>query len=551
MITPNTIAVAHSLMEGLNCARSLMVSMLIKSGEWEQLANLSCSPSDYNNSEDFWAANQATSFLKKNEDLPTNADLEALAVKTFFENEAMCYSANRRLDPYVENGLDSSDPNTWAISSFLERARKVVLTILGHGPGSAYEGRFGPGATMSDSSRECTIPHKMSSVPSITMGAWPFVRSWSETRWADHHRTLKVVRGNSFFTVPKSATQLRGCAKEPAINGFFQLGLGRVMKRKLRGWGLDLQNAEMKHASLACQGSIDDSYATIDLSSASDTVCFNLVRLLLPAQWFEAMCALRSPMTRVKGKWVMLEKFSSMGNGFTFELETVVFASIVKALHPELRPGVDLLVYGDDIIVPGSLSSSVISALNFFGFKVNQKKTFSSGYFRESCGHDYFNGVRVRPFYLKNDVYEPQHYITLANGLRRSSNTLSGNSNRFVLLRNAWFRTLDCLPVHVRRLRGPEELGDLLIHDEPVRWSVRWRSSIRYFGVYRPARYRQIPFGSFDSAVQFASCLYLMSVDRSKGVTPRDSAGKVLHRPQAVIPRDAVSGYKIGWVPHS
>jgi len=115
---------------------------------------------------------------------------------------------------------------------------------------------------------------------------------------------------------------------------------------------------------------------------------------------------LRSPKTFFKGQWHVLEKFSSMGNGYTFELETVIFSAITAAVH-EMVTGEaaklhqNVFVYGDDIICKTDVSLDVIAALRWFGFSLNERKSFVSGPFRESCGGDYFNGVPVRAHFFE------------------------------------------------------------------------------------------------------------------------------------------------------
>jgi len=52
-------------------------------------------------------------------------------------------------------------------------------------------------------------------------------------------------------------------------------------------------------------------------------------------------------------------------------------------------------VFGDDIIVPVDHVRSVISSLESFGLKVNYRKSFWNGKFRESCGKEYFDGTDV------------------------------------------------------------------------------------------------------------------------------------------------------------
>jgi hypothetical protein len=311
---------------------------------------------------------------------------------------------------------------------------------------------------------------------------------------------------------------------------FFQLGYGRIIRNRLSRHGIHLDEGQDIHRRLAREASTDGRFATLDLSNASDTVCRNLVKLLLPPSWFAVLDSLRSKKTYFRGKWYLLEKFSSMGNGFTFELETLVFLCLASAFSEDLRLGVDVFAFGDDIIVPTGISKDVIAALSFFGLKVNDEKSFVSGPFRESCGGDYFLGVDVRPFFLKNSPSTPQQLISFANGITRSADNIA----RRTLVHRAWLSILDGLPVEIRRLRGPKDLGDLVIHDDRERWQVRRRHSIRYVRVYRPARFRKVSWKHFSPDVLLAAAVY--GVPWGGG---------------EIIPRDSVSGYKIGWVAFS
>ena len=169
-----------------------------------------------------------------------------------------------------------------------------------------------------------------------------------------------------------------------------------------------MRHAKLRHmrlARLASAGRL--SCATIDLSNASDTVAYQLVKLVLPPDWFELLISLRAPFTDMDGKRVRLEKFSSMGNGFTFALETLLFWTLCDTVsNGEAQV---LRVFGDDIIVDTAHAKACVKALEFFGFTPNAKKTFLEGPFRESCGGDYFNGVSVRAVYVKNLPDEPPY----------------------------------------------------------------------------------------------------------------------------------------------
>jgi hypothetical protein len=99
-----------------------------------------------------------------------------------------------------------------------------------------------------------------------------------------------------------------------------------------------------------------------------------------------------------------------MGNAFTFPLQTIFFTSLVVGAYRALdrkieQPRGDALgnfaVFGDDIIVLEEAYNLVVRMLTFSGFSVNYDKSFNQGLFRESCGHDYYNGHNVRGVYLK------------------------------------------------------------------------------------------------------------------------------------------------------
>jgi len=377
-------------MEGLDSARSLTVAIMLREGMWDQVVKLTCDPRHYNTAEQYLRAASATDFLRKIQVEIPGIDPEAAAIEKWWEAERTCFVTNRRLNEITDFGTLSGTPVDQRILDFLQDLKRWFTWLVGDGPPASFDGAFGPGATLSDGARQTSVMHKMSSLPTLTSSAWPYLVPWSGTKWATAvagrgEDFVRFVDGNKFFTVPKTALTHRGCAKEPSINGYYQLGLGRCMRRRLKMRGIDLDLGQERHRELARVASISGAFATIDLSSASDTVCTALVRLSAPVGWFHPLNDLRSRTTTIGGKRVVLEKFSSMGNGYTFELETTVFTAIALAVHPELTPGKDLFVYGDDIIVPTDVASDVLWALRFCGFTPNESKTFT-GAFRESCG---------------------------------------------------------------------------------------------------------------------------------------------------------------------
>jgi len=427
-----------ALCEDIGTPRALTVAILLRHGEFDELAKLEVHPQTYLNGWRYRDDAIVTNLFRKTEDLPTTFDREAEAVENFWKSERKCLSTNMRLAPLLDGfyGENPMDPNDEGVRRFFDDVRKMVKDILGPLPefraleplyipptreGTAagvgqnkgrnryvrvsprppdvlLEGRFGPGATYADRGRYTTLPDKMSSNPTLTSECWPCLFQWSGTAWASacaaSRRDPTFVSGNRFTTVPKDCRKDRGIAVEPSINLYYQLAFGRYLKSRLKRSGIDLKEGQTIHRRMACEASKSRLFATLDLSNASDTVCTNLVKLVLPPTWFEALNMLRSPTTeivkshkpsfsRCEGNArVLLEKFSSMGNGFTFELETLIFLSIclvaVRQKHwTDPIPGVDVFVYGDDIIIPTDCAEDVISALRYCGFDLNDKNLLS------------------------------------------------------------------------------------------------------------------------------------------------------------------------------
>jgi hypothetical protein len=160
-------------------------------------------------------------------------------------------------------------------------------------------------------------------------------------------------------------------------------------------------------------GSLTGLFATIDLKAASDTISLGLCDLLLPPDLFELILSLRSPFGSVNGEQVEYAKVSSMGNGFTFELETAMF----WALACSCDPSHDAAVYGDDIIVTTDAASLLMEVLTDLHMEVNPSKTFTSGPFRESCGGHYYAGIEVTPPYFREQISCVPSYIRAYNKL--------------------------------------------------------------------------------------------------------------------------------------
>jgi hypothetical protein len=194
---------------------------------------------------------------------------------------------------------------------------------------------------------------------------------------------------------------------------FFQKGVGALIRSRLQRFGQLKPNAQSIAQGMARSGSVTGELATLDLASASDMISLALCELLLPDDWFRVICELRSEGYRAEAihgfrGTVKYAKVSSMGNGYTFELETLLFYVIACALGGLGNKAIH--VYGDDIICPSSMAPDLAMLLFECGFWLNDTKSFIDGPFRESCGGHYYNGVDVTPFYFRKF---PKHVAQL------------------------------------------------------------------------------------------------------------------------------------------
>lgn len=511
---------------------SLGVHLRIKYECWDELALMEVRPEWYAAPYPYFLDRQAACWLSKFEDLPTSFNRRESAYTANMLSEQQCCLTNERLTPYLLNGPYEA-PGDLRIADQIDQIRKRVKRILGACPVEP-EFRFGPGATLSDGGSTCTIATKCQSTPTMTMSAAWLLPFWARTAWGRNPacKDIELVDAARWTTVPKNAKTDRGIEIQPSINVAAQLGYGSAIRNRLKRANIDLDTAQELHRELARRASVDDSLATLDLKSASDTIAWKLVKLLLPPDWFWVLDSLRCDKIAVGEKIFNIQRFSSMGNGFTFELETLLFYAISRQFSTTCH------VFGDDIIVSSSDAYTVQSALKFFGFTTNLSKSFFSGCFRESCGGDFFLGRSVRPFYLKKEPDEPQKVISYCNGIRRAANQFS-DSTHLTPFHRGWLFLTEQLPTTVRACRGPNDLGDLCLHDDRDFWSTRMRHGVLHVKCYVPFLVDGLPWSRFDGCTQLAAALYGVRLAL---------VGPTKNRVRGLPLRGSVFGYRIKWV---
>lgn len=243
------------------------------------------------------------------------------------------------------------------------------------------------------------------------------------------------------ISVPKTLKGPRIIAIEPVCMQYTQQAVGRFLTKAIKHSFLGSTiyfDDQRPNQRMAIRASLDRSFSTIDLSDASDRVPLSMVRLMLRSQP-ELLTAVEDCRSRTAmlpdGEVVSLSKFASMGSALCFPIEAMYFLTLIvhsqfweqrhlPSCHELIKFVRQVLVFGDDIIVPRHMTDTVVEALHTFRCKVNTTKSFANGYFRESCGTDAFHGVDVTPVYVRE----------MRPSSRRSSQALASwiaTSNQF------------------------------------------------------------------------------------------------------------------------
>lgn len=354
---------------------------------------------------------QIEAFFKKNAAFTDEKVALEAAQRSFLKAEKLCRITNRRLDWYYVR-RDRLDPDLDFTITKMERWISKVLgpfdTFLGELPKYV---RVTDGATSTRRRADSQAYRKIRRSYSCPSGSIPYIEATARYFSLPVPR-CKVSPVNRVEAVPKNWKTHRTIACEPDGALPFQLAFDTYAKLRLRRkTPIDLSD-QFRNQELARQGSIGNHLATIDMSMASDTVAYNTVAWLFPEPWFQYLCAHRSRYYKGSFGIGKYAKFSSMGNGATFTIETLVFAAACAALGSK-----ESIVYGDDIIIETDLVPSLLKVLKFFGFVINQDKSHVDGPYRESCGTHWFNGTLVTPFFIRDEYRTKPGLCHMANGL--------------------------------------------------------------------------------------------------------------------------------------
>jgi len=425
----------------------------------------------------------------------TRPDLDAVAVDKF-------KIVNKRLDTWQYSPNTSGDEellgsfkqtlwNFWNPQGFpLVSTLHRLLDAGSTGPGVAVGARGEDFYTKMFSSPLTYTSEVLLQVYLEWCNEEPSWLSAESTRAKAFGDPLSTI-GSHLKFVPKDVRESRTIAVEPSLNMYYQLGLGEILTRRIRTFfGIDLRNQQFWNREAARVGSLaalrgmytpdkmqirsandvldsnptlasllwklgsrpepyelwNEGLATIDLSSASDSLGMKMLDWALPPDLMALLKVLRCKESALPGgSSIALNMVSTMGNGFTFPLETLIFASVVVAAieshgitpvvpcdkngnlrPPSGKPG-EWGVFGDDIVCHPEVAVRVFRLLGMLGFVVNSNKTFVQGLFRESCGCDFFKGHDIRPFYVKGRIETRTSLYKALNGLLEWSTRIGIN----------------------------------------------------------------------------------------------------------------------------
>lgn len=503
--------------KGLDTPKSLACWLLYSNHEYEQLARLKADPMSYRCAADFASDYSAVSYLKKYEMLNIpGLDTKQAAILGFHQTEEYCARTNEQLR-LIARGKFQHLPR---VEETITSIRQKIADILGPVPvdrEQLYD--WGPGATDDLKKSHAYLDEKLTKLPiSVTRRAYPHLlraliadRHWRDAIAArninpDIDKIFKIVRGGKYDTVKKTVLTDRSICKEPRANGFLQKGVGRYIRQRLFASGCDLNNQSLNQllASIAkiC------NLATLDLESASDSVSKELVYFLLPIDWAILLDDLRSHEVKINDTWHELEKFSSMGNGFTFELESLIFYAIVGSV--EKKAGRRLFgVYGDDLICHQDNAPHITEVLEVLGFRLNRDKSFTSGNFFESCGKHYYDNIDVTPAYQKEALGSKGSYIRASTRLIHLALRLGASVSLDSRLNAAYEHSVRCSRID-SRFHGPIDLE----RSDYIQTSIDKLRHVRHgsFGPYCNvlAVVNQVP-----NVTQFEDAAYAISLRRS------------------------------------
>lgn len=360
------------------------------------------------------------------ENCSANHKWDALLLQLKSAETPLFYGVTNFFDGYPAFGRYVQMGDAGGPSGSGKRCESVTGTRRNRGSLAPLSERRSQGTSRSDCSKRVrgTLPRS-------------HVRPTRAQHWPGHHcpgsneHGLALASSERFrplgasaklISVLKNTTSRRTITIEPFLRQYLQQGLNTALRESITECRV-LRNClaltdQSKNQELALKGSRTANWATIDLKSASDLLSVKLVESVFRhhPQFLKMMMEVRTPFVYTadsEESAVELGKFAGMGNATTFPVQSVCFAVVGIAaildtwgrkptMDSVLRASRLIRVFGDDIVIHKDHAHQVVMWLQSVGLKVNTKKSFLEGNFRESCGVEAYNGVEVTPIYIRH-----------------------------------------------------------------------------------------------------------------------------------------------------
>lgn len=454
------------LCDAIDTPRARLVESLLAADKIDEYLGLTIDPDDYLDPYTFAMDYCVTEVLRKSPNLPIKVDPDHEAFLAYTLSEEQCRNTNERFSNRLSSDwYDPIEGVPFWYGRFVDRVREILgpLTTSRLNRIGEATGGNSSGADIGCAGRGFAPPDKYDMPLSLTESLIPFSKILTGDNWWGWNGDTRVVTdSNRFSTVPKKATISRGICKEARLNVRGQLAIGRELRLSLLAEGIDLDQQAELNRLFASSAHIDDS-VTLDLTQASDLWASLVTLDAVGERWGHLLELFRAPKVSFDDgvNEVELEKFSSMGNGFTFELETILFLAVCRTVVPR-NEWYRIEVFGDDIIVPRSYADGVIQVLGRLGHSVNTAKSCLGKHFFESCGTDWFDGYPVRPFHLKGASDQIPYALQIANKLRLWSERIAGYPEK--RFKPIWDWLIGQLPPAYRDTAVPSFLGDVGVY---------------------------------------------------------------------------------------
>lgn len=418
--------------------------LLLKHKSYKGICPLRCEALYY------FESAQAKALYSKNDGIayPSDVNPDVIATEQFLEteshgrwvNEVFSQSSNLVIDKTTRRTKNGALLVINKVRDFesplMRKARALCRSIMGEFPGiESFKPILTTGTTMSFKEEKRSVPALCEKLemdiclsPTSLSEKLELLNQQFAMRLRAKDQLFEVTPpdwnyGGSFWTpntkvklrdhdivgfVPKLSTESRLICLSADDDISIQRGVGVYLSKRLKkSVFINIANQADFHQRLVTKHW--DSIATIDIRKASQTMYMQVVKNLVGNQWYDFLSSLRARESLLDNRMHKNQVFSAMGNGYTFELETIIFYCIAKAAvmlanaSREVKVNDFVTVFGDDIIVASSNGRIVADALGVYGFSVNEEKTFMDGPFKESCGRDTYYGYNVRPKYCRNE----------------------------------------------------------------------------------------------------------------------------------------------------